>query len=108
MSGMKPLEQHSRFGQNLLFAPTLYQAIMMFCAEARKELSNANFHIWREPETVWFCGGRVEGSEDEVQQVIVNRSCAVQCAGVRKIYFFGVPHRILHRSLSILLPFLIS
>lgn len=73
MSGMTPLEQHSGFGSNLLYAPNLYQAIMKFCETARAELSNANFHIWREPDTIWFCGGRVEGSADEVRQVELYR-----------------------------------
>ena len=69
MSGMTPLEKHSGFGRNLLCAPTLYQAIMMFCETARAELSNVDFHIREEPGKIWFCRAPIEGSEDEVQQI---------------------------------------
>jgi AraC-like DNA-binding protein len=69
MSGMTPLEKHSRFGRNLLCAPTLYQAIMMFCETARAELSNVDFHIREEPGKIWFCRAPIEGSEDEVRQI---------------------------------------
>jgi AraC-like DNA-binding protein len=70
MSGMTPLEKHSRFGQNLLSMPTLYQAMLTFCETARTELSNVDFHIKREPGgKVWFCRAPMEGSEDEVRQI---------------------------------------
>lgn len=69
MSGMTPLEKHSRFGQNLFCTPTLYQAIMMFCKTARTELTNVDFHIREETGKFWFCRAPVEGSENEVRQV---------------------------------------
>jgi AraC-like DNA-binding protein len=72
-AGLTPLERHSRFGRNLLLAPTLYQAITRFRAEAREELTNADFRIFRQAGRVWFCGGSVEGAEDEVRQVELYR-----------------------------------
>jgi len=72
-AGLTPLERHSRFGRNLLLAPTLYQAITRFRAEAREELTNADFRIFRQQDRVWFCGGSVEGAEEEVQQVELYR-----------------------------------
>lgn len=72
-AGLTPLEQHSAFGHHLFLAPTLYQAMTTFCAEARAELSHATFHIRHEPEMVWFCGGRIDGSQEEIRQVELYR-----------------------------------
>jgi len=68
-AGLTPLEEHSQFGQNLLYAPTLQQAFEMFCQMAPMELTNAEFSIRRERERVWFCGGPVQGTPAEQLQV---------------------------------------
>jgi AraC-like DNA-binding protein len=68
-AGLTPLEEHSQFGQNLLYAPTLQQAFEMFCQMAPMELTNAEFSIRRERERVWFCGGPVHGTPAEQLQV---------------------------------------
>ena len=72
-AGMTPLVEHSQFGQNLLFAPTLYQAMSLFCSMAPAELTNAQFSIKRDRQVIWFCGGPVEGSDEEVRQVELYR-----------------------------------
>ena len=68
-SGLTPLEEHSQFGKNLVFAPTLYQAFRLFCQMAPSELTNAEFSLKYERGTAWFCGGPVYGTEPEVLQV---------------------------------------
>jgi AraC-like DNA-binding protein len=68
-AGLTPLEEHSQFGQNLLFAPTLLQAFDMFCRMAPTELTNAEFRLKRTNDAIWFCGGPVYGSESEILQV---------------------------------------
>lgn len=68
-AGLTPLAEHSLFGQNLLFAPTLYQAFNMFCEMAPSELTNAEFDLKRAGDRVWFCGGPVYGTPGEILQV---------------------------------------
>ena len=68
-AGLTPLEEHSQFGQNLLYAPTLYQAFEMFCQMAPTELTNAEFSFNREGDYAWFCAGPVYGSPDEQLQI---------------------------------------
>jgi AraC-like DNA-binding protein len=68
-AGLTPLAEHSRFGHDLISAPTLFQAISMFCAMAPTELTNAQFRIERRGALAWFYGGPVEGSEEEIRQV---------------------------------------
>ena len=68
-AGLTPLEEHSQFGQNLLFAPTLFQAFEMFCRMAPSELTNAEFSFKREGDLAWFCAGPVHGSPDEQLQI---------------------------------------
>lgn len=68
-AGLTPLAEHSQFGQNLLFAPTLYQAFEMFCEMAPSELTNAEFSFKRVGDQAWFCGGPVYGTENEIWQV---------------------------------------
>ena len=68
-AGLTPLQEHSQFGQNLVYAPTLYQAFKTFCSMAPNELTNADFSFSRENDSAWFCGGPVYGSEPEQLQV---------------------------------------
>jgi AraC-like DNA-binding protein len=72
-AGLTPLAEHSQFGHNLLFAPTLCQAMTMFCAMAPTELTNAQFRVERRGALACFCGGPVEGSEEEIRQVELYR-----------------------------------
>ena len=72
-AGLTPLAEHSQFGHHLLFAPTLYQAMTMFCAMAPTELTNAKFRVERCDSLEWFRGGPVEGSEEEIRQVELYR-----------------------------------
>ena len=68
-AGLTPLQEHSQFGQNLVYAPTLHQAFDIFCKMAPGELTNAEFGLRRDADTVWFCGGPVYGSSAEQLQV---------------------------------------
>ena len=68
-AGLTPLEEHSQVGQNLVYAPTLYQAFEMMVQMATAELTNAEFNFKREGNCAWFCGGPVYGSPDEQLQV---------------------------------------
>ena len=69
VAGRTELKAHGAFGEQVVSSLTLHQALGTFCAEALKEYSRA--HFWIEPrgETVWFCRDRIDGSEDERQQI---------------------------------------
>ena len=69
VAGRTELRAHGAFGAQVLGSLTLHQALGTFCAEALQEYSRA--HFWIEPrgETVWFCRERIDGTEDERQQV---------------------------------------
>ena len=73
VSGLTPLAEHSEFGHRIMYRPTLYQAITQFCGTARSELTNAQFSLRRGSATSWFCGGPVEGTDSEIQQVELYR-----------------------------------
>ena len=68
-AGLTPLEEHSQLGQNLLYAPTLYQAFEMFRLMAPTELTNARFSCKHEGDHAWVCAGPVYGSPNEQLQV---------------------------------------
>jgi hypothetical protein len=72
-AGLTPLAEHSQFGHNLLFAPTLCQAMTMFCAMVPAELTNAQFRVERRGTLAWLRGGPVEGGAEEIRQVELYR-----------------------------------
>jgi AraC-like DNA-binding protein len=69
IAGRTELRAHGGFGAQVVGSLTLHQALGTFCAGALKEYSRA--HFWIEPrgEDVWFCRDRIDGTEDERQQV---------------------------------------
>jgi len=72
-SGLTPFGQHSQAGHNVMLCPNLYQAITLFCKQGNTEITNADFHVRQQQDMVWFCGGVIEGTEDEIQQVELYR-----------------------------------
>ncbi|WP_370979328.1 AraC family transcriptional regulator ligand-binding domain-containing protein [Agaribacterium sp. ZY112] len=76
-AGFTPLQEHSDFGRHLIFAPTLLQAYQRLLLTAPTELTNANFSIEPDPEGYWFCMGRIDGAELEVQQVELYRLAVI-------------------------------
>lgn len=72
-AGLTPFGQHSQAGHNVMVCTNLYQAIVLFCKQGNSEITNSNFHIRQQQTMVWFCGGVVEGTDNEIRQVELYR-----------------------------------
>ena len=68
-AGSVPVADHGDFGSKVIYAPTLYRAVEIFCQEALAEYSRADFYLTRDTEMAWFCRGPIDGTPDQVQQV---------------------------------------
>lgn len=69
LAGRVPVVDHGSFGRLVYQGVTLFDAIKIFCDNAVKEYSRADFYLLREGNQSWFCRGPIEGSAFQIQQV---------------------------------------
>lgn len=70
LAGQVPVVEHGDFGKMVYQAVTLYDAIQIFCHNAKMEYSRADFYLTQDEQHAWFCRGPIDGDDPMQRQQV--------------------------------------
>ncbi|MFZ9039666.1 MAG: helix-turn-helix domain-containing protein [Gammaproteobacteria bacterium] len=70
LAGQVPVVEHGDFGRKVYQGATLYDAIRIFCDNARLEYSRADFYLTRDAGQALFCRGPIDGDDPMQRQQV--------------------------------------
>jgi len=70
LAGQVPVVEHGDFGKMVYQAITLYDAIQIFCHNAKMEYSRADFYLKQDEQQAWFCRGPIDGDDPMQRQQV--------------------------------------